>query len=228
MTPKDEDFVLELINQIGEAIALTFGPNCEVCISDLDRPDEAVLYIYNGHVTGREVGSPLIQEAKNRVQNTNENVYINYKKTIRRNGPSLKSSTIVKTIGNRHIAFCINYDCTDMENIQYALMQFLQTTSNQDDMDILGINTPSALAPIIEGCIQEMHKPVKEFKKADRIAVVRELDQMGILQIQNSVRLMANALGVSRYSIYNYIKEVREADANQELSGQEEKDAPSF
>lgn len=210
MTREDENFVLELLNQIGEAIALTFGPNCEVCISDLDNPEEAVLYIYNGHVTGREVGSPLIQEAKIRVQNTDENVYLNYKKTIKKNGPSLKSSTIVKKIGNRHIAFCINYDCSQLETVQYNLMQFLQTTSNQEDMDILGINTPSALVPIIEASIQAIHKPVKEFKKADRIAVVRDLDKKGILQIQNSIRLMADALGVSRYSIYNYIKEVRE------------------
>lgn len=42
--------------------------------------------------------------------------------------------------------------------------------------------------------------------------VVRDLDKRGILQIQNSVRLIADALGVSRYSIYNYIKEVRKED----------------
>lgn len=214
MDHQDEQFILELLNQVGEAIALTFGPNCEICISDLDHPDEAVLYIYNGHVTGREVGSPLIEAAKMRVQNTDDNVYINYKKMLRKNGPSLKSSTIVKKIGGRHIAFCINYDCTALENIQYELMQFLQTSSTQDDMDILGINTPSALAPIIEGSIQSIRKPVKEFKKADRIAVVRDLDKKGILHVQNSVRLMADALGVSRYSIYNYIKEVREGSSD--------------
>lgn len=210
MKPTDEQFVLELINQIGEAIALMFGPNCEICISDLDNLDHAVLYIYNGHITGRKVGSPLIEEAKLRVQNTDDNVHINYKKTLKKNGPSLKSSTIVKKIGSRHIAFCINYDCTDIENIQYNLMQFLRTSSNQENLDILGINTPSALAPIIESSIQNLHKPIKDFKKADRLAVVRDLDKKGILHIQNSVRLIADALNVSRYSIYNYIKEVRE------------------
>ena len=207
-----ENDVLELLNQIGEAIALTFGKDCEVCISDLDTPEKAVLYIYNGHVTGREVGSPLIDEAKARVRNTDENVYLNYKKKIRKNGPSLKSSTIVKKIGGRNIAFCINYDCTQVEAMQYTLMNFLQTASDQEDLDILGINTPSALAPIIQASIQSTNKPVSNFKKADRLKVVRDLDKRGILQIQNSVRLIADALGVSRYSIYNYIKEVRKDD----------------
>lgn len=205
-----EKDVFALINQIAEAIALTFGKDCEVCISDLDTPEKAVLYIYNGHISGRKVGSPLIEEAEARVKNTDENVYLNYKKQMKKNGPSLKSSTIVKKIGDRNIAFCINYDCSQIEAIQYTLMNFLQTSTDQEDMDILGINTPSALVPIIQASIQAVNKPVQDFKKIDRLNVVRNLDQRGILKIQNSVRLIAEALGVSRYSIYNYIKEVRQ------------------
>ncbi len=209
MTRDEEQHYLETLSLIAQAIAQMFGDHCEVCVSDLDHPDEAVLYIYNGHVTGRNVGAPLIAEAEHRVNDTNENVFVNYRKTIRANGPTIKSSTIVRKIGGRTISFCINYDCTALEKVQDTLNQFMSMTSRQEQMDILGINEPTTLQSIIDKSVQGRNKPVSAFKKADRLAIVQDLDEKGILQIQNSVRLIAEALEVSRFSIYNYIKEVR-------------------
>lgn len=209
MTHEEEQHYLETLSLIAQAIAQMFGERCEVCVSDLDHPDEAVLYIYNGHITNRQVGSPLIAEAEHRVNDTNENIFVNYRKTIRANGPTIKSSTIVRKIGERTISFCINYDCTLLEGLQGELSQFLSMSSRQEQMDILGINEPTTLQSIIEKSVRSRNKPVSAFKKADRLAVVRDLDEKGILQIQNSVRLIANALEVSRFSIYNYLKEAR-------------------
>ena len=49
---------LEMLKQIADALAAQFGPNCEVVIHDLSaqNAEHPIVYIVNGHVTGRKVG----------------------------------------------------------------------------------------------------------------------------------------------------------------------------
>ena len=52
---------LEMLKQIADALAAQFGPNCEVVIHDLSaqNAEHPIVYIVNGHVTGRKVGPPM-------------------------------------------------------------------------------------------------------------------------------------------------------------------------
>ena len=49
---------MEMLKQIAAALAAQFGPNCEVVIHDLSaqNTEHPIVYIVNGHVTGRRVG----------------------------------------------------------------------------------------------------------------------------------------------------------------------------
>ncbi len=42
-----------------DAIAGTFGKNCEVVLHDLRKPHQSIIKIANGHITNRKVGDPL-------------------------------------------------------------------------------------------------------------------------------------------------------------------------
>lgn len=77
-----EEF-LNMLKDLGSAITATFGNFCEVAISDVDNPDSAILYIFNGHVTGREVGDPLVGPDLERVAMSADGYYINYQKKAR-------------------------------------------------------------------------------------------------------------------------------------------------
>lgn len=46
-------------------------------------------------------------------------------------------------------------------------------------------------------------------KKQHKAAVVRELDEAGFFLIRDSVEHVAGQLDVTRYTIYNYLTEVR-------------------
>jgi predicted transcriptional regulator YheO len=41
-----------------DALAGTFGRNCEVVLHDFSKSDQSIVKIANGHVTGRDVGGP--------------------------------------------------------------------------------------------------------------------------------------------------------------------------
>ena len=49
---------LTVLQQIAQDIAAEFGADCEVVIHDLktQEPEHSIIYIVNGHVTGRNVG----------------------------------------------------------------------------------------------------------------------------------------------------------------------------
>ena len=49
---------LTVLKQIAQDLASEFGPDCEVVIHDLKTkdPEHSIVYIVNGHVTGRSIG----------------------------------------------------------------------------------------------------------------------------------------------------------------------------
>ena len=52
---RDEAF--EFLDRVARGIAEMFGSSCETLIQDMTLPSHPILAIYNGHVSGREVGS---------------------------------------------------------------------------------------------------------------------------------------------------------------------------
>lgn len=208
MNKLEEKELLNFLDTLARVISEMFGPNCEVCISDLEHPDKAVISIYNGHVTGRTIGSPLNEESKYRIEKVKEGTYINYKKV--KNAKQLKSSTIVKKIGSKSFAFCINYDCAEIQKLQYYLDQFLTVEDEEDNLNIFEFANSLSFNDIIKKSLNLVKKPVEEFTKKDRLTVIEDLLNKGVLRIQKSIPQVAKTLGVSRYTIYNYINELKE------------------
>ena len=66
---------LEMLKQIASALAAQFGPNCEVVIHDLAAkdPEKSIVYIVNGHVTGRRLGDGPSTVVMEQILHGNEN-----------------------------------------------------------------------------------------------------------------------------------------------------------
>ena len=54
---RDEAF--EFLDRTARGIAEMFGSSCETLVHDMGVPTHPILSIYNGHVSGREVGSTM-------------------------------------------------------------------------------------------------------------------------------------------------------------------------
>ena len=48
--------------------------------------------------------------------------------------------------------------------------------------------------------------------KSQKKMITRKLDKAGVFAVKGSVNYLARALGASRYTIYNYLKEVRKSE----------------
>jgi predicted transcriptional regulator YheO len=198
---------LDMLKKIASGIADTFGSNCEVLIHDFDCPENAIGDIHNGHVTGRKVGDPLTDLAlKDLLSNRNPADQVNYSlKTD--DGRMLKSTNILCSGKNYNYALCINFDYTNLDLAYSIIGDIIRTRAQQDDK-LYKYSWEKIYDEIFESAIQQVGKPVALMNKDDRIAVVKYLFENGAFVFQKGIVICAERLNVSRFTVYNYLKEL--------------------
>lgn len=208
--------LIKTIIPIAKTIARMFGKNCEVVLHDFNRPQKSIVFIENGHVTGRIIGDPITDLAlsswlKGGFGTTKESMIINYK-TKTKNGKVLKSSSVfIKDKTGKIVGcLCINYDminCLMFERIvnEYCTINELngekEETFTKDVVEILD--------SIISMAIEKINKPVSIMKKEENIKVVEIVYEKGGFMIKGAVDHLAHRLNVSRFTIYNYLDEIK-------------------
>jgi len=201
----------EFLKPIASGIAETFGDNlCEIVIHDLAHPDSSIVCI-EGNVTGRKVGGPLTDLGLANLQfgDAQEDI-LNYL-TQTQNSKVLKSSSIMLRDENGHVfgTLCINIDMSKfiaLENLIRELIAFdlqiqVQETFSDDISEVL--------QTLIEDASNTVGRSVEEMNKQDKVRFVAFLDEKGAFNVKKAVPFVAKYLGVSRFTIYNYLKEVR-------------------
>jgi predicted transcriptional regulator YheO len=81
----------------------------------------------------------------------------------------------------------------------------------------------SMLGMHINEVVEQYAVPVTLMKKEDKLVVVRQLDERGVFLVRGAVNTVARALGVSRYTIYNYLEEIKgqQGGKDREVRGDE-------
>jgi predicted transcriptional regulator YheO len=67
----------------------------------------------------------------------------------------------------------------------------------------------SFLFSSIEQAVEQQDIPVALMKKSHKLQVVKELDAQGVFLLRGAVAKIAESLHVSRYTVYNYLEEIR-------------------
>ena len=206
-----EDMLTFLKNE-AKGLAVMFGPNCETLIHDMTRPGHPILVIYNGSVTGREVGSTA--DIFGDIGDYDETVYQNKDYTnqlvLSRDGRTLKSSTFNVVGEDYHFALGINMDVTNMVRASQMLSEM--TATSGDLQQTLMQDARSQLEELLRECISAVGKEPEHMKKNDRMRIIRMLYKRRAFTYQKSVAIVAEQLGVSRYTVYKYMQEIEEAE----------------
>ena len=206
-----EDMLAFLKNE-AQGIAKMFGPNCETIVHDMTRPGHPILAIYNGTVTGREIGSTA--DIFGDIGDYDETIYQNKDYTnqlvLSRDGRTLKSSTF-NIVGNDfHFALGINMDITNMVRATQMLTEMSATSG--DLQQTLMQDARSQLEELLRECVSAVGKEPEAMKKTDRMRIIRMLYKRRAFTYQKSVAIVAERLNVSRYTVYKYMHELEEAE----------------
>jgi predicted transcriptional regulator YheO len=210
---QDLPHVFDLLSRVAEVVTATVGTNCEVVVHDLRTPEHTVVAI-SGNLTHRAVGAPvpdpeLLPGNVDRFQD-DQLLYT----TRTPAGRELVSSTIWVRDETGHIvgALCINMDFANVRMARDLLDRIIVALP---DAKPAGTLTTFATSPeefvaiALDGVMREVGRPLHQLGRDDKIRVVRELDKAGVFALRRSADIVAGELGVSRASVYSYLKEAR-------------------
>jgi len=167
--------MLAFLKKEARGIAEMFGPNCETIVHDMTRPGHPILVIYNGTVTGREVGSTA--DIFGDIGDYDETIYENKDYTnqlvLSRDGRTFKSSTF-NIVGNGfHFALGINMDITNMVRATQMLSE-MSATSGELQQTLMQ-DARSQLEELLRECVNAVGKEPEAMKKTDRMRIIRML-----------------------------------------------------
>lgn len=209
---------LKSLFSIAKGISETFGQNCEVVIHDFQNLEKSLVYVA-GKVTGRKIGAPstalVLQTIKSNGNASND--LINYH-TSTKDGKTLKSSTIFIRDDYDAIigCMCINFDMSNFLTCQQILENFTNFNKENEHMngEKLFYDVNEAMDEIINSTIKDCSTPKQLMQKEDKLVIVKKLDEKGVFLVKGSVDQVAKILGVSRYTIYNYLEQTRSMSFN--------------
>lgn len=215
---KEKDLIFAQLQQIARAIVAMFGKHCETCIHDLTDLHHSLVYI-NGTVTDRKIGAPatdlLVKMLKEAAEKP-EDVH-NYQ-TVSGDGRNLKSSTtfISDSSGTPLFAFCINFDTTEFFNASQMLSQFLvkdQDEAVPDPAETFTHSPAETIEALFQQAVVEIGKQPATMSTEEKTELVEILERNGALQFKGAVEQIALRVGVSKYTIYNYLKKIHARQA---------------
>ena len=203
----------DFLDRLARGIAQTFGVSCETVIHDFSIPSHPVLSIYNGHVSEREVGSTIDLTGLEEQIAFEGDVINLLAKTPR--GQEVKSTTFSLKGEDYHFALGINYDFTPLSYANRALLDLMRT--DVEFRSAVYQNRDNKIADMFQECADRVGKPIRDMNKADRLKLIELLSQRDAFSYRRAVPYVANRLGVSRYTIYKYLDEIRSSSGEKRL-----------
>lgn len=203
--------ILKSYFSTADMIAETFGNTCEVVIHDLTKPKNSVIYVANNKVTGRIPGQSfehLIKQVLLNKKFKNDKV-ANY--IYEFNNKIIKSSSsLIRDEKNDVIGMiCINIDTTPFSQSFELLKEFLpiqnDNISSQSSEEFEEINL--IIDKLIDNIIGT--NDTSTLNKKSNLEIIKFMDKKGVFLVKGALDKIAERMGVSRVTIYNYLDEIR-------------------
>jgi predicted transcriptional regulator YheO len=212
------DARMQVLLPVVHGLAEMFGPDCEVVLHDVGRLPHSIVAIENGAVTGRTVGDVptdrMLRNLRNPDESQDVRLYVSS-----HGGRVLKSLavTLRGADGEPFGLLGLNFDISE-------IVQAQRTLANVTTLGRLGNALPEAgeifagdirevVAGMITKILGEMGKTPAAMAREEKMEVVKRLEERGAFLVKRSAEQIAEALDLSRYTIFSYLKEIRHGDS---------------
>lgn len=198
---------------LAEGISRMFGSHCEVVLHSLEDLSSSVTAIYNGQVTGRSVGSPvtdLALEVLDRSLGSEGDVVGPYFSRTESGRPLKSVTVLIRNDSRAPIGFlCINFD------ISVPFSDLLRTfLPGPESAGERGEHFVSDVAALVRGAVEEERREILRLEGVSQTErnrrLILALERRGLFDIKGAVEHAARELGVTKFTIYKYLREVRE------------------
>ncbi len=208
--------ILDGVRRVMPAIAQAFGSNCLVSLHSIETPDMPCIAVENGNINDLRVGDPasgfvrdsVLEEGYREGKNT---IGVYYTRTVHDHAIKCIISVIRNERNHPIGCMCIGID------VAVPLYEFMQSLMPPVDYDLANsLSDPfsriSSVDDILHHAISQAVTVVSERKDlsaTDRNRlIVQMLHENGIFSVRGAVGTVASELGVTRYTIYNYLNDI--------------------
>jgi predicted transcriptional regulator YheO len=210
--------ILNSIKPIVDGIAAFMGENCEVVLHSFESLERSVIHIANGHITGRGLGSPITDLGM---------------KILR---DSCGDNDAAGAGESRDLTGCYYSKTTDGKTLRSITIMIRNPSDNPVGMICINLNMDAPLRSLIntlavppaespetpENFVANLDELIKTTLRETIVAInghndipnheknkiiVSELNKKGMFDIRGAIDIVARELSLSRYTIYNYIRE---------------------
>ncbi|MCS3430442.1 transcriptional regulator [Klebsiella sp. BIGb0407] len=218
------DELMVMLSAAVRVIGSVVSCQTEVVLHDLRAPEYSIAEIANAGVTGRKKGDSVLAGMRtdkafiSAMSRRNEPVsllldYVTYS----REGKPLRSSTAIYR--DRHhqpfAALCINVDNTGIEEalrVLNSLAGIVAPEHNPGPPEPAAENSHTSIEDLMHEIISTTDMSGAKGNRAEtkrtNLLAVKNMQEKGIFLIKGGVEKAATALGVTRYTIYNYLDEL--------------------
>lgn len=221
----DGERLIAVFSALVEPLGSSLPSSTEVVLHDLSKLPNSIVAIH-GTVTGRRVGDPATDYLLEKLGRLTDDNAVGYE-THLADGRRIRSSTmIIRDVSGQPVAaLCLNSDLSVWESVQGVVASMLGsatalaaprpvTPTTHDDPELFATDVDQLAAHLIKRAVGQVDVPVELMQKRHKVAVVRDLKERGMFHLRDAVDMVATSLGVTRFTIYNYLNEIADDDAS--------------
>jgi predicted transcriptional regulator YheO len=201
------------------------GPHLEVVLHDVNKPENSVIAIANGHISNRSVGSSVLEGPQNdkgfaattsiRSDQGAVHSLVEDYTTVTADGRQFKSASAIfrDSTGEPFATLCLNADLSGFQAVHGWLARMLNPMTHMlapaPVVAAPGPQMDTLMQEIIDGAVPEPGGSAASMTREDKIQAVGEMQRRGLFIVKGGVERAAAALQVSRFTIYNYMEQLR-------------------
>ncbi|MFF5787903.1 transcriptional regulator [Streptomyces sp. NPDC012693] len=204
-----DEHLLQEAERIAVAIGRMFPGLCEVVLHDLRRPRGAIRVIEN-NLSGRQIGDSATELGLRRIADPDyPSVIQNYGNQFPDGRPAKSTSIGIKNAEGRYVAaLCLNLDVSVLSPVTLTLANLVATDTEHGDgaLETLRDRTERELRAAIDAFAADRSSTPRSLNRDQKRELVQRLHREGFFETRSSAQHIADRLGVSRATVYNYTK----------------------
>ena len=194
------------------------GKNYEIILHDVSTPERSVIAACNGHLSGRRVGDPMTELAKELIQTgayLDHDYVANYEGRTRGGKRFVSSTFFIKEDGELRGLICVNHDISGMETVQRAVQNLMdafhvpEKNVRAEITETLDNSIEGISSTLIRKTIAAVTNPGRPPRAEEKEAVIQTLYRRGVFNTKGAVREIADALGISEPTVYRYLHKIK-------------------
>ncbi|WP_461209280.1 helix-turn-helix transcriptional regulator [Desulfocurvus sp. DL9XJH121] len=204
--------ILELLSLLADATVSVYGRTCEAAVYDLGAPGGGLVHAA-GNVNGLGKGAPAPRQVLQALAEHGRDIpdRLAFAATLEDGRRISCTALLVRdNAGEVAACWCITRDMTAFLYARAALHEFSMGRGFQETRnETFALALDETVQSLVLSCAARRGKHPSALARDERLALTRELDERGVFGMRGSVKAVSACLGVTRYTIYNYLKIVR-------------------